>query len=240
MQLAQHMGTTAPTYAHRLFSGTHTTLGKKKKSKKTRNGANEYGTDEATEELDTKQLLKDASKEFKRSIESYNREATELKMGKSNPEIFNDLKVQLSNKKSANFKNVAQTSIKGSKLLNVTVFDPNDTKHVVSAILGANLNLNPIVDPKNPQLLKVHLPNTTKELREKQFKRLKELTDDYKSSHSNKNSLTFLRNKYMRQVKSAEGSEDVLRRLEDSIEKVYKGNAEELVKNFKKISKGMK
>ncbi|QOU22883.1 hypothetical protein BRETT_003070 [Brettanomyces bruxellensis] len=224
----------------RFFSGSHIIFGKRKKTKKSRTEKIQSTAESTVEELDMQQFLLNASKEFEKSIECYSKEATQLKMGKSNPKIFDHLKVQLSNQKTANFQQIAQTVMKGNKFLNVTVFDPNDTKHVVSAILGANLNLNPVVDPKNPQLLKVLLPNSTKELKEKQLKRLKELTDNYKTSHNNRNSLASLRNKYMKQIKAAEGSQDAIKKLENSIEKVYRSNADQLSKRYKNFSNSVK
>ncbi|QPG73155.1 hypothetical protein FOA43_000461 [Brettanomyces nanus] len=231
-----------PKIEVRLFTNSSYALGKKKKSRKGGNkkGEQQQEENEPTEEIDTRQILKQADNEFQKSIEEYGKRATQVKMGKADPDIFNSLEIALTNKRRANFQQVAQTTMKGGKFLTVTVFDPNDTKSVISAILGTNLNLNPEVDSKNSQLLKVLLPNSTKELKTKQLKELKELTDDFKTAHNNKFSLVHLRGKYMKLIKNVEGSEDVVRKVENDIEKLYKNYASKLSDAYKASERSLR
>lgn len=245
LSVAKFVPLASDTSAIRFFSYTQTSYGKKKKSRKGGNKGrkdnNNHNSDDdmPTEKFDSRKLIKDAESEFRECIDMFGKEVTQVKMGRADPTIFNKLEVRLSNNRRANFCQVAQTVMKGNKYLNVTVFDPNDTKNVVSAILGANLNLNPEVDPKNPQLLKVLLPNTTKELREKKIKELKKLSDSFKSSHTNPHSLAYLRGEFMKQAKGAEGSKDIIRRFETDVSKLYKDYAAKLNQEYKNASKSL-
>ncbi|VEU21059.1 DEKNAAC102012 [Brettanomyces naardenensis] len=227
----------------RSFTRSSPTLAKKKKSNKKGGNKKQDAQDEeneVVEEIDTRKLLKEAENEFAKSIELYNKRVTQVKMGRANPSIFDGLQIQLANQRKAKFQDVAQTTLKGGKYLTVTVFDPHDTKNVVSAILAANLNLNPEADPNNPQLLKVQLPNSTKEWKAKQLKELKELTDDFKTAHNNKSSLANLRGRYLKQIKDVDGSKDVIRKLETDIDKLFKEYATKLADSFKSSEKTLK
>jgi len=52
------------------------------------------------------------------------------------------------------------------RVVGVTVYEAGNVKKVISAIQTADLNVNPVVDAKNPQQVNVPLPPPTKESRE--------------------------------------------------------------------------
>ncbi|ODQ45136.1 hypothetical protein PICMEDRAFT_25908, partial [Pichia membranifaciens NRRL Y-2026] len=173
------------------------------------------------------------------SFTQFTKKLTEMKMGRANPAIFDKLKVKIDDSYVATFPEIAMTAMKGTSFLNITVFDPSHTKRVVSAILDADMNLNPEVDPKNEQLLKVKLPNSTKELKAKQIKQMKELLDLFKSNATFKYSLQSIRASFMKDLKNVEGSKDIVRKLTTDIDASYKTYAEKFTTAFKNTEKSM-
>lgn len=233
----------------RSFSSTAVFYAKKskKESKKDNKGSKKNDTknnskdnnDEIDEVLDPKAILADLKSKYETSLTQFNKKLTELKMGRANPAIFDNLKIKIDNSYTANYPEIAMTAMKGNNFLNITVFDPNHTKRVISAILESNLNLNPEIDPKNNQLLKIKLPNSTKELKEKQIKEMKELLDQYKSNSSFKNSLQAIRSNFMKDLKNVEGSKDIVRKLTTDIDSTYKSYAEKLTTTLKNAEKSL-
>lgn len=128
-----------------------------------------------TPELD----FKAESARLQKVVEDFARHANEAKLGKTNPHIFDALPVQIADG-DAPFNTLAQTSIKGRNLV-ITVFDPANTKHVINAILGSELNMNPIADPSNRQQLKVPLPPVTTESKAENVKHLKAVYEKYRN-----------------------------------------------------------
>lgn len=189
--------------------------------------------------LDPRAIINELKSKYDNSFNQFSKKLTELKMGKANPTIFDKLKIKIDDSYTATFPEVAMTAVKGSNFLNVTVFDPSHTKKIVSAILEANLNLNPEVDPKNPQLLKIKLPNSTKELKEKQIKAMKELLDQYKSNAALKNSLVAIRSHFMKELKNTEGSKDVIKKITDDIDATYKTYVDKFQTAFKNAEKSL-
>lgn len=160
----------------------------------------------------------------------------EIKLGKSNPEIFDKLKVK-SDGKPTLFTSVAQTSIKGGKNMSVTVFDPKDTKAVISAILASNMNLNPQLDPKNPQILKIPFSGSTADAKQATIKNLKDNYDLYKNG-IDKNSLSSLRGDVMKQFKKSTLTDD-LKKAVANIEKLHKKFSDQLSEQFKSAEKAL-
>lgn len=232
-QFSRSLSVSAAVYAKK---------GKKESKKDTKkdNKKNNSTQDDAEEVvLDPKAILKDLKEKYDDSFTQYSKKLTELKMGKANPSIFDNLKVKIDDSYSATFTEVAMTAMKGTNFLNVTVFDPSHTKRIVSSILEANMNLNPEVDPKNEQLLKIKLPNSTKELKEKQIKQMKELLDQYRSNVSFKTSLTAIRSTFMKDLKNVDGSKDIIKKLTNDIDSTYKTYAEKFTTAFKNTEKSL-
>ncbi|KAG0691389.1 ribosome-recycling factor [Pichia californica] len=225
----------------RAFSSTSPSLAKKggKKDNAKSSKKKDIVDDEPDVVLDPKSILSNLKTKYDDSFTQFSKKLTELKMGRANPALFDNLKIKIDDKYTATFPEVAMTAMKGTNFLNITVFDPNHTKRIVSAILESNMNLNPEVDPKNAQLLKIKLPNSTKELKEKQIKQMKELLDQYKSNVSFKNSLQAIRATFMKDLKNVEGSKDIVRKLTTDIDSTYKTYADKLTTAFKTTEKSL-
>lgn len=96
---------------------------------------------------DPSHVLPNFEAKLKESLEHHKKSITETKLGANNPTIFDKISVDTGKGRQI-FTSVAQTAMKGRNLI-ITVFDPNNTKHVVSAILGSGLNINPEPDRKS-------------------------------------------------------------------------------------------
>lgn len=223
----------------RNLSSTNILLAKKeKKGGKSASKGNKkkdiIEDDEPTEDINPKLILSELESKFKKNIEEFNKKIVEVKMGKANPDIFNKIKIKIDNKTTQLFTEVAQTTLKNGRFLTITVFDPNNVKKVISSILSSNLNMNPEIDPKNPQLLKVSLPTSTAEVKQKQTKLLKETMDQSKTS------LNHLRGVVMKDLKKVTGSKDIVTALTKNIDKVYQSYSDELMTALKNAEKSLK
>ncbi|KAL6023900.1 ribosome-recycling factor [Candidozyma auris] len=69
-------------------------------------------------------------------VDRFGKVANEAKLGKSNPQIFDNLIINTADGEFP-FTSTAQTAVKGRNFM-ITVFDPSNTKHIVSAILASN------------------------------------------------------------------------------------------------------
>jgi ribosome recycling factor len=235
------LGISPVFYNFRAFSSSIPTYAKKgkKEAKKSNNKSTIDDVDTEEIVLDPKVIIKDLKEKYDDSFTQYSKKLTELKMGKANPKIFDNLKIKIDDSYTAPFPEVAMTAMKGTNFLNVTVFDPSHTKRIVSAILEANMNLNPEVDPKKEQLLKIKLPNSTKELKEKQIKQMKELLDHYKSNANFKQSLVAIRSGFLKDLKNVDGSKDIIKKLSTDIDSTYKSYAEKFTNAFKSTEKSL-
>lgn len=233
-QLRRSFSISAAVYAKKGKKET-----KKESKKETKKSRTKEAEDDVDDVLDPKSILTELKAKCDTSFSQFSKHLTELKMGKANPSIFDKLKIKIDDSYTATFPEVAMTSMKGTSFLNINVFDPSHTKRIISAILEANMNLNPEVDAKNNQLLKVKLPNSTKDLKEKQIKQMKELLDQYKSNAGFKNSLLAIRSGFMKDLKNVEGSKDIVKKLSTDIDSTYKSYAEKFTTAFKNAEKSL-
>ncbi|SCU88443.1 LAFA_0E12728g1_1 [Lachancea sp. 'fantastica'] len=191
--------------------------------------------DEVVEIVDIKSYIQRATTAFEKSVELHKKRLNELKAGNSNPAIFDKLKV---GKENLKFTDVATTSMKGRNSLLVTVFDPKDTKSVVSTILGAGLNLNPERIPNNEQQLKVALPPPTTETRKQNCKLLKDVFEEYKNS-ANKHSLGHIRGEILKELKTIDKKNDSVKKVIQDLEKVHKDYTSKLQDSLKQAEKSV-
>ncbi|GMM35986.1 Rrf1 protein [Saccharomycopsis crataegensis] len=227
-------GITSFYTTNRSFSTS--TIAYKKGGKAKGKAKNNVEPEAEEEEFDSVGFLRDVEKKYKDSIEVYKKKSSESKSGKTNTKIFDNLSIPLAHNQSAKFTDVAQTTLKGRNLL-ITLFDPNDSKHVVSAVLGAGLNLNPQVDQKNPQLLKVPLPAPTAEVKIEAVKNLKSVFETFKSS-SSKFAFTSIRSDALKELKKLKGGDEV-KKIMKNVEDLNKQYNKKLADQFKDLEKSM-
>lgn len=212
------------------FHTTSPVWAKKSKSKKLKEKAlheeEAEGTEEITIDFDT------VTGKFDHILEKFSKAATEIKLGKANPQIFDSLVVGTPDGELP-FTSIAQTSIKGRHFI-ITLFNPDYGKHVINAILGSELNMSGQVDPTNKFAIKVPLPSLTTESKKENAKHLKEVLERYKNGKLD--SLAAVRahfrhkfTKHLKKQKLSDSENKMLKELED----MHKKYADKLHDVFK-------
>ncbi|KNC77980.1 ribosome recycling factor [Sphaeroforma arctica JP610] len=102
----------------------------------------------------------------------------------------------------------------------ISCYDPSSAPHVVSAILEADMGLNP--DIADEGMIKVPIPKTTKETRQTLIKKCKEIAERAKVN------LRGARGKGMDQVKHANLPKDEARAAEKRVQKEHDSIHKEL------------
>ncbi|CDO93195.1 unnamed protein product [Kluyveromyces dobzhanskii CBS 2104] len=217
----------------RPFSTSVSLLAKKKA--KAGGKAGKIEEEEPVEVIDVKKYVSDATRQFEKTLELHKKKLAEQKVGTASPTIFDNLKV---GKEGQKFTDLAATSLKGRNALVVTVFDPKDTKNIVSAIMAAGLNLNPerIID--NDQQLKVSLSPITTETRQAASKELKKVFEDFKHS-AMKESLGHVRGEIMKELKHLQKKNDDVKKVIQDIEKIHKEYTIKLQEQLKQAEKSV-
>ena len=219
----------------RLFQRSSLLLKKKPGKGKKDDGAAAKADDDEVILVDVKQYLNEANDRYSQTLELFKKKLNEAKQGKTNPDIFDQLKLP----NGTLFTDVASTSARGKSTLLVTVFDPKDTKNIISLIMGANLNLNPEKIPDNEQQLKVALPPPTKESRLELVKNLKQMTEEFKNSPNFKFSLGFIRRDILNKMKSFNKKENDVAKVLKNLETSHKDYITKLQDQLKQAEKSV-
>lgn len=201
----------------------------KKKGKKGAKEVEEEASHEAPQ-ID----FDDATRRLQTVVDNFAKQANEAKLGKTNPQIFDHLHVETTDGEVP-FTTVAQTSIKGRNFI-ITVFDPANTKHLVNAILASDLNMNPIADPSNKQMLKVPLPPVTTESKKENVKHLKTVFEKVRNgpgSGKSASTLAAIRADIKHKVSKKKKMTDAETQLWNDYEKIHKKYVEKLGDVFK-------
>lgn len=206
----------------------------KKHSGNKKNQKDVEKNDEEVAIVDLEQYSKTAQQEFAKTLELHKKQLNETKKGVSDPSMLDGINMP----DGVPLKNVASTSLKGKNSFLVTVYDPKDTKQVISAILGANLNLTPVRVPNNEQQLKIALPPPTTESRQRLCKSLKSVFEEYKNS-SSKHSLGYVRAEILKEMKSLSKKDDHVRRVMQDLEKLHKEYVTKLQDQLKQAEKSV-
>lgn len=174
------------------------------------------------------------TKRFEQCVERFSKQVAEVKAGKANTQLFDNLAVATGDGE-ANFRSVAQTSIAGRNFV-ITVFDPANRKHVVSAVLASSLNLNPVADKTNPQILKIPLPPVSAESRKNDIAQLKAVMDKHKVG--GKDSLAAIRAE-ARQKYYKRSMTDDENKAWTKLEELHKKFADKIAETFKGAEKAL-
>ncbi|CAI5755933.1 unnamed protein product [Candida verbasci] len=173
----------------------------------------------------------DVTSKFESIISKFTKISNEIKMGKSNPKIFDNLSIN-----DEIFTNLASTSIKGRNYI-ITLFDPSVSKHVISRIIE-EFNMSGVLDPNNKFQIKIPLPPITKESKTADVKHLKEVFEKFK--HNKTNSLNAIRgdirNKFQGALKHHHVS-DVEKRQLDELDRLLSTYTDKLTETFKAAEK---
>lgn len=176
--------------------------------------------------------LAELQKAMDATVDHFRARAATVRQGPYTPAVLEAIMVQTSTHAHEPVRNIARVAAKGPRTLTITAFDAADVKHIVAAVLGADLNLNPQPDPKQEQVLRVPLPPSTSESKKEIVKNLKHEYEHYKNSPTKK-SLTSLRADAMKALKKATGSKSDLFAVKTKVEDIFKAKCTTLADALK-------
>lgn len=222
------------------FHSTSINLAKKKAKK---NSKQQEDVNEDIEEQEVTIDFDHVTKNFETVLSKFNKAATDIKLGKLNPKIFDNLEVNIGShgqEELVPFTSVAQTSVKGRNFI-INLFDASYGKHVINSIIGSGLNMSGTVDPTNKFQVKVPIPTITSETKQENAKQLKEIYESYKNNHKT-NSLNSVRgevrHKFQSQLKHSKIS-DAQHQLLKKLENLHKTYLDKLTEAFKTAEKSI-
>lgn len=217
----------------------------KRKNKKSSNKNDEEldSSEKADENAEVTIDFQKVTSNFDNVLSKFNKAATDIKLGKLNPKIFDNLEVNIGNhghEELVPFTSVAQTSVKGRNFI-INLFDAGYGKHVINSIIGSGLNMSGTIDPTNKFQIKVPIPNITTETKQKNIKQLKEIFENLKNNHKS-NSLNYVRsearNKFQSSLKHNKIS-DSQHQLLKKLETLHKTYVDKLTDAFKQAEKSI-
>ena len=161
-----------------------------------------------------KQVLNAGEDRMKKSIESLKKEFANVRTGKANPAILNNIQVEYWGVETPLYQ-VASISAPDSQTITVKPYDKTLVKTIEKAILVANLGLNPNNDG---EMVRIPIPPLNEATRKDLVKEVKKLAEESKVAIRN------IRRDVLEQLKKMEKdgviSEDSLRQYSDETQKV--------------------
>lgn len=156
------------------------------------------------------ELILQTTKLMSNVIESYEREISKVSTGRANPNILNNIKIELYGQLEP-LKSVAAVKVPEARQLLIKPYDPTTSKSIAAALNQADLKVQIKVESDGIRLI---FPVLTQDLRKKLVKELSKTTEEYRVKIRN------LRRDAINEAKKAEVSEDILRKIENDIQKL--------------------
>lgn len=235
--LTRSAPSTSTSSTFRPFSSSSTLYKKggakaSKHEKGSKKSAPAESADEETAPILDLIKLDEVATKMENSLTHFKDRCSVLRQGKYTPAALEDIMVSTSSHSEEPIKNIARVALKGPRNMTITAFDANNVKHIISAVLAANMNLNPQPDPKQEQVLRVPLPPSTSETKKEIVKNIKHEYEHWRNSKT-KNSLTSIREDAMKVLKKAGASKDEERTVKTKIEDIFKTHANKLADIYK-------
>ena len=120
------------------------------------------------------QLMKEAEKRMRKSVESVRREFNTVRTGKATPTLLDTVKVQAYGSSMA-LNQVANVSAPEANLLVVQPYDQSIIEDIAQSIQKADLGMNPSVDG---DLVRIPIPPLSEERRKEMVKMLHRMAED--------------------------------------------------------------
>lgn len=216
-------------FSNRCFSNTAFNLKKRKDNVK------KEQTPDVSEAIDIDKILNipQVTEKFDSIISKFQKHLLEIKLGKSNPNVFNNVKITIDDKKndSVLFTDLASTSLKGRNFI-ITVFDPKNSSKIINSIL--NLNYNAQIDSTNNYTIKVPLPPINTESKQNSVKLLKKSFENFKSGPTSLASIRHDIKTKLSKVLKLNNLNDTDKLKLDHFEKIHKSYNEKLLHVLKK------
>ncbi|MBU0614303.1 ribosome recycling factor [Patescibacteria group bacterium] len=116
----------------------------------------------------------DARPGFEKAKEHLNKELNGIRTGRATPALVEDIPVEAYGTVQP-LKSLASISTPDSKTVQMEPWDPSVVKAIESAIMKANLGINPTVDGRT---IRLNMPMMTEETRQQMVKKMKEKLEE--------------------------------------------------------------
>ena len=153
----------------------------------------------------------EAKQAMEKSITALKSMFSSLRTGRANPLMLDKIQVDYYGELTP-INQLCSVSIPEPRQLLVKPYDKNDIKAVIDAISSSDLGINPIVDK---ELIRLVLPALTEDRRKDLAKQAKRLADEAKVAVRN------IRKDFLSLVTDDEYTEDLKKRIEQDMTKVY-------------------
>ncbi|MDR1706089.1 MAG: ribosome recycling factor [Clostridiales bacterium] len=159
-----------------------------------------------------------------KSIKNLENELSTIRVGRANPHVLDKLTVDYHGTVTP-LTHVGNISVPEARLLQITPWEPAMLKVIEKAIQASDLGINPTNDGKVVRLV---FPELTEERRKQLGKDVKKMGDDCKVAIRNIRRDAV--DSFKKQEKKSEITEDELKKLEDTIQKLTDKKTEEIDK----------
>ncbi|MEW6009181.1 MAG: ribosome recycling factor [Candidatus Omnitrophota bacterium] len=181
--------------------------------------------------MDIKQILHETEDKMKKAIDSVARELIHIRTGRAHPSLVEGVHIDYYGAPTL-IKQIASISVPDARLLVIQPWDVSAMAEIEKAIIKANLGITPVNDGK---VIRLSIPQLSKERREELKKQVKELIENGKVS------LRTIRRDAIEQVRSLEKdskiTEDDRFKEQDEIQKLTDrciAKIDEILKNKEK------
>ncbi len=151
---------------------------------------------------------------MKKALEACENELSKVRTGRAHVGILEGIKVDYYGSESP-LKNLANLGVSDARTLTVTPWDKSMLKAIEKAIITADLGLNPV---NEGELLRIPVPPLTETRRKELVKLVKNIVEAGKVSVRNVRREVLDKAKLA--LKNKEISEDIVRRIEDEVQKI--------------------
>ncbi|MDD8048835.1 MAG: ribosome recycling factor [Thomasclavelia sp.] len=155
-------------------------------------------------------ILDDTKKRMEKAIESFNRELANVRTGRANPNMLDNVLVNYYDTPTP-INQVAGVSVVEGRQLVIKPYDKNTLKDIEHAINEANIGLNP---QNEGEIIRIMVPPLTEE-RRKEFAK-----DIGKYAENAKIAIRNIRRDANDEIKKADVSEDEVKSGEEQVQKI--------------------
>ncbi len=127
------------------------------------------------------EILNEAKEKMDKAVEATHREFSTIRTGRASTSLVENIKVNYYDTPTP-LKQLANISVPDAKLITIQPWDPSSLNNIEKAILQTNVGLTPNNDGK---VIRLNMPDLTKERREELVKLIKKVAEDGKVSIRN-------------------------------------------------------
>jgi len=162
--------------------------------------------------------LDDFKPEFEKIVTHLIDELSVLRTGRASPALVENVQVEAYGTMQP-VKALASMSTPDAKTLEIVPWDTSVLKAIETAIIKADVGVNPVVDGK---MVRLNMPMMTEETRKKMVKVMSEKLEDSRV-HIRK-----VREEAKKEISGMEGGQDVVRKEQEKLEKMVKEYVEKI------------